>query len=129
MDDEAARAEMGPHEFGRDFLREHLADERRKANLLGEVREAIFGAQDGLVSTVAVVSTVAGATNDRFVVLVAGIASGLAGIFSMGAGEYLSSKSQREIFDAQIVGERDEVHERPGEAEAEIAFLLERDGL
>jgi VIT1/CCC1 family predicted Fe2+/Mn2+ transporter len=129
MDDEAARAEMGAHEFGRDFLREHLADERRKANLLGEVREAIFGAQDGLVSTVAVVSTVAGATQDRFPVLIAGIASGLAGVFSMAAGEYLSSKSQREIFEAQIVGERMEVHERPGEAEAEIAYLLEEDGL
>lgn len=129
MDDEAARADMAAHEFGRDFLREHLADERRKANLLGEVREAIFGAQDGLVSTVAVVSTVAGATHDRLPVLIAGIASGLAGVLSMAAGEYLSSKSQREIFEAQIVGERMEVHERPGEAEAEIAFLLERDGL
>ena len=129
MADESARATLPASAFSADFLREHLADERRKATLLGEVREAIFGAQDGLVSTVAVVSTVAGATNDRFVVLVAGIASGLAGIFSMAAGEYLSSKSQREIFDAQIVGERDEVHERPGEAEAEIAFMLERDGL
>ena len=71
-----------------------LDDERRKAGLLGDVREAIFGAQDGLVSTLAVVSTVSGATNDRFPVLIAGIAAGLAGIFSMAAGEYLSSKSQ-----------------------------------
>ena len=61
------------------------------------MREAIFGAQDGLVSTLAVVSTVSGATNDRFPVLIAGIAAGLTGIFSMAAGEYLSSKSQREI--------------------------------
>jgi vacuolar iron transporter family protein len=129
MEDEAARADMAAHEFGRDFLREHLADERRKANLLGEVREAIFGAQDGLVSTVAVVSAVAGASQDRFTVLIAGIAAGLAGVLSMAAGEYLSSKSQREIFEAQIVGERMEVHERPGEAEAEIAYLLEADGL
>lgn len=120
---------MAAHEFDRDFLRTHLADERRKASLLGEVREAIFGAQDGLVSTLAVVSTVAGATGERFPVLVAGIASALAGVFSMAAGEYLSSKSQREIFEAQIVDERREVHERPGEAEAEIAYLLEADGL
>jgi vacuolar iron transporter family protein len=127
--DEATRAAMEAHEFDRDFLRAHLEEERREASLLGEIREVIFGAQDGLVSTVAVVSTVAGATGDRFPVLVAGIASGLAGVFSMAAGEYLSSKSQREIFDAQIVGERREVHERPGEAEAEIAYLLEEDGL
>ncbi len=120
---------MAAHEFDRDFLRRHLAEERREASVLGEIREAIFGAQDGLVSTLAVVSTVAGATGDRFPVLVAGIASGLAGIFSMAAGEYLSSKSQREIFEAQIVGERQEVHERPGEAEAEMAFMFEEDGL
>src|SRR5918993_506308 len=59
----------------------------------------------------------------------AGIASGLAGIFSMAAGEYIGSKSQREIFEAQIVDEREEVHERPGEAQAEIAYMFEEDGL
>ena len=115
--------------YDREWLRAHLADERRKASLLGEIREAIFGAQDGLVSTLAVVSTVAGASAGRFPVLIAGIASGLAGVFSMAAGEYMSSKSQREIFEAQIAGEREEVEERPGEAEAEMAYMLEEDGL
>jgi len=129
MADEAARATMHASEFDHDFLAAHLTDERRKSGLLGEIREAIFGAQDGLVSTLAVVSTVAGATSDRYPVLVAGIASGLAGIFSMAAGEYIGSKSQREIFDAQIVEEREEVHERPGEAEAEVAYMFEEDGL
>ena len=126
---EDARADMVAGEFGHEFLSAHLTDERRKAGLLGEIREAIFGAQDGLVSTLAVVSTVAGATSDRYPVLVAGIASGLAGIFSMAAGEYIGSKSQREIYDAQIVDERAEVHERPGEAEAEVAYMFEEDGL
>jgi len=116
-------------EFSRDWVAAHLADERRKASLLGEIREAIFGAQDGLVSTLAVVSTVAGASGERFPVLIAGIASALAGVFSMAAGEYMSSKSQREIFEAQIAGEREEVEERPGEAEAEMAYMLEEDGL
>jgi VIT1/CCC1 family predicted Fe2+/Mn2+ transporter len=129
MASEDARAEMAAAEFDHEFLATHLADERRKASLLGEVREAIFGAQDGLVSTLAVVSTVAGASTERHVVLIAGIASGLAGIFSMAAGEYIGSKSQREIFETQILDERMEVHERPGEAEAEIAFMLEEDGL
>src|SRR5438093_3578423 len=84
-----------------------LDDERRKAGLLGDVREAIFGAQDGLVSTLAVVSTVSGAYHDRFPILIAGIAAALAGIFSMAAGEFLSSKSQREIALAQIAEERE----------------------
>ena len=129
LDDEAARADLRAHEFDRSWLEGHLDEERRRAGLLGEIREAIFGAQDGLVSTLAVVSTVSGATGDRYAILVAGIASALAGIFSMGAGEYMSSKSQREIFEAQIVGEREEVAQRPGEAEAEMAYMLEQDGL
>jgi VIT1/CCC1 family predicted Fe2+/Mn2+ transporter len=116
-------------DFDPEWLRAHLTEERRKASLLGEIREAIFGAQDGLVSTLAVVSTVAGASADRFPVLIAGIAAGLAGVFSMAAGEYMSSKSQREIFEAQIAGEREEVAERPGEAEAEMAYMLAEDGL
>src|SRR5918999_4234662 len=127
--DEGARASMGADEFDHVFLEAHLTDERHKAGLLGEVREAIFGAQDGLVSTVAVVNIVAGATQDRYAVAVAGIATALGGVFSMAAGEYIGSKSQREIFDAQIVDEREEVHERPGEAEAEVAYMFEEDGL
>ena len=120
---------MSAAEFDHAFLEAHLTDERRKAGLLGEIREAIFGAQDGLISTVAVVNIVAGATQDHYPVLVSGIATALGGIFSMAAGEYIGSKSQREIFDAQIVDEREEVHERPGEAEAEVAFMFEEDGL
>jgi len=97
--------------------------------LLCEIREIVFGAQDGLVSTLAVVATVAGATNDAFPVVIAGIASGLAGVFSMAAGEYIGTKSQREIFEAQIANERDEVEERPGESEAEVAYMLAEEGL
>jgi VIT1/CCC1 family predicted Fe2+/Mn2+ transporter len=128
-EDEASRTGMRPHEFDRDWIRDHVGEERRASAFLGDIREAIFGAQDGLVSTVAVASTVAGATGDRFAILVAGIAAGLAGIFSMAAGEYLSSKSQREIFEAQIAGEREEVETRPGEAQAEVAYMFEEDGL
>jgi VIT1/CCC1 family predicted Fe2+/Mn2+ transporter len=129
LDDEATRAGLAANQFERDWLERHLNEERRRASLLGEIREAIFGMQDGLVSTVAVASTVAGASGQRFPVLVAGIASALAGVFSMAAGEYMSSKSQKEIFEAQITGEREEVKERPGEAQAEVAFMLEQEGL
>src|SRR5205823_853756 len=73
LDDEAARANLPASQFDRGWIQRHLADERRKASLLGEIREAIFGAQDGLVSTLAVASTVAGASADRFPVLVAGM--------------------------------------------------------
>jgi len=116
-------------DFDPAWLRGHIDEERRTAGLLGEIREAVFGAQDGLISTLAVVLTVAAATHESFPVLVAGFASALAGIFSMSAGEYMSSKSQREIFDAQIASEEEEVEERPAEAEAEVAFMLQEEGL
>lgn len=115
--------------YDRTWLATHLADERKASALLGEIREVVFGAQDGLVSTLAVVATVAGASNQAFPIVVAGIASGLAGIFSMAAGEYIGSKSQREIYDAQIENERLEVVERPGESEAEVSFMLAEEGL
>jgi VIT1/CCC1 family predicted Fe2+/Mn2+ transporter len=115
--------------YSRAWIAEHLAIERRNSALLGEIREIVFGAQDGLVSTVAVVATVTGATGEHFPIVVAGVASALAGTFSMAAGEYIGSKSQREIFDAQVDGERAEVEERSGEAEAEVAFMLAEEGL
>jgi vacuolar iron transporter family protein len=115
--------------FDREAIGLRLDEERRRAGLLGDVREAIFGAQDGLVSTLAVVSTVSGATNDRYPVLIAGVAAALAGIFSMAAGEYLSSKSQREISLAQIAEEREKVADQPAVAQVELAHILEEDGL
>lgn len=106
-----------------------LEAERGRASLLGDVREAIFGAQDGLVSTLAVVSAVSGAYHDRFPILIAGIAAALAGIFSMAAGEYLSSKSQREIGVAQILEERERVVRDPRLVQVELAHILAEEGL
>lgn len=113
----------------RNEIGARLDEERRRATALGDVREAIFGAQDGLVSTLAVVSTVSGASSDRFPVLVAGIATALAGIISMAAGEYLSSKSQREVALAQIAIDREKVALQRPIAQAEVAYMLQEEGL
>lgn len=116
-------------EFDPAWVERHLAAERRRADLLSEIREMVFGAQDGVLSTLAVVSAVGGATSNSFNVLVAGLAAAAAGVFAMAAGEYMSSYSQREIFDAQIAAEAEEVRDRPEEAQAEVALLLQREGL
>ncbi len=113
----------------RGWLTRHLAEERHEADRLGETREVIFGAQDGVASILIVVITVATATTSSYAVLVAGIAAAMAEVISMAAGEYMSSRSQREIFLAQIEREREEVRDRPGESEAEVAMLLEQEGL
>jgi hypothetical protein len=112
----AERATENPEYLTKAWLDDHLRAERKEADLLSEVREAIFGAQDGVTSILAVVITVATATSNQYAVLVAGIAAAIAEVISMGAGEYMSSKSQREIFLAQIEKERLEVVERPHEA-------------
>ena len=83
---EEGGSELPTEDIDRAGMGDRLDEERRRASVLGDVREAIFGAQDGLVRTLAVVSTVGGATNDRYPVLIAGVAAGLAGIFSMAAG-------------------------------------------
>jgi vacuolar iron transporter family protein len=112
-----------------DEIATHIEQERRRVSLLGEIRELIFGAQDGLVSTLAVVATVVGATSDNLAVLIAGLASAMAGVFSMAIGEYIGSKSQAEIFDWHIADEWEEVLERPFESEAEVAWLFMQEGM
>jgi vacuolar iron transporter family protein len=124
--------EGGPasaRDFHLDDIAAHIERERRQVSLLGEIREVVFGAQDGLVSTLAVVATVVGATNDNLAVLIAGLASAMAGVFSMAIGEYIGSKSQAEIFQWHIADEWDEVVERPLESEAEVAYLFMQEGM
>src|SRR6266568_6939037 len=88
----------------RGWLTRHLAEERHEADRLGETREVIFGAQDGVASILIVVITVATATTNSYAVLVAGIAAAMAEVISMAAGEYMSSRSQREIGRASCRG-------------------------
>ena len=67
----------------------------------GGVRDVIFGANDGLVSILALVAGVYGAATVGHTVLVAGVAGAVAGAISMGAGAYLSSKSEREVLERE----------------------------
>ena len=63
----------------------------------GGIRDVIFGANDGLVSILALVAGVYGATTESHPILIAGIAGAIAGAVSMGAGAYISSKSEKEV--------------------------------
>lgn len=92
------------------------------------LRALVFGANDGLVSNASLILGVAGATNssavgDARAVVISGLAGLLAGAFSMAAGEYVSVRSQREMFERQIEAERDELAQYP-EAEAEELSLI-----
>jgi vacuolar iron transporter family protein len=68
------------------------------------VRAGVFGVQDGIVSTFGLVMGVAGAQVSPEAVLIAGIAGAFSGAVSMGAGEYVSVKVQRELLEARANG-------------------------
>jgi VIT1/CCC1 family predicted Fe2+/Mn2+ transporter len=95
----------------------------------GTLRAVIFGVSDGLVSNLALVMGVAGASHgEGSFVLLAGIAGLLAGAFSMAAGEYISMQSQRELFERQIALERAELEAMPEEEQAELAGIYRSKG-
>jgi VIT1/CCC1 family predicted Fe2+/Mn2+ transporter len=95
----------------------------------GNLRAAIFGVNDGLVSNASLILGVVGANASNAMVLTTGIAGVLAGALSMASGEYISVRSQREMFEHQISLEADELKEYP-EAEAEeLALIYEARGV
>ena len=73
---------------------------RGRNRLSGGFRAAVFGANDGLVSNLALVLGISASGVSNHTVLVTGLAGLLAGALSMGAGEYVSVRSQRELLAA-----------------------------
>ena len=95
----------------------------------GNLRAAVFGVNDGLISNASLIMGVAGANADHAVILLTGIAGLVAGAFSMAAGEYVSVRSQREMYEYQIGLERDELAEYPEEEAHELALIYEARGI
>ena len=89
----------------------------------------MFGAQDGLVSIVALVTAVAVAGADNTIVLIAGLAGALSGMISMATGAYLGSKAQQDLQKEEIAKEARELEEHPGEELAELVVLYQREGM
>lgn len=95
----------------------------------GSLRAAVFGINDGLVSNASLVMGMAGATSESATIYLAGVAGMLAGAFSMAAGEYISMRSQRELFEYQIGLERDELAVYPEEEAEELALIYNARGV
>lgn len=93
------------------------------------IRAAVFGINDGLVSNMSLILGLVGAHADISTIIVAGTAGLLAGAASMAAGEYISVKSQRELFEYQIDIERQELEEYPEEEKAELSLIYEARGI
>ena len=106
-------------------IREHALPDPtspHETSLNAVLRPIVFGANDGLVSNLALVMGVAGADPDPSVIVLVGIAGLIAGAFSMGVGEYISVRSQRELLDYQIAFQRKQLREVPDQ---ERAILLQ----
>jgi vacuolar iron transporter family protein len=101
---------------------------RHRDALGGSLRAAVFGVNDGLVSNASLTLGVAGAGAAGYV-LTAGVAGMLAGALSMAAGEYISVRSQREMYEHQIALERAELAEYPDEEAEELALIYQARGL
>ena len=102
---------------------------RHRSAFGGGLRAAVFGVDDGLVSNVSLVLGVAGAGAASGYVLTAGVAGLLAGALSMAAGEYVSVRSQREMYEHQIALEREELAEYPEEEAEELALIYQARGV
>jgi VIT1/CCC1 family predicted Fe2+/Mn2+ transporter len=102
---------------------------RHRGGLGSNLRASVFGVSDGLVSNASLVLGVAGAGAASGYVLLTGTAGMLAGALSMAAGEYVSVRSQREMYEYQIALEREEVAEYPEEEAEELALIYEARGV
>jgi VIT1/CCC1 family predicted Fe2+/Mn2+ transporter len=107
---------MGLRIDTRTGIHDHLlpdASEPHETAANTVLRPVVFGANDGLVSNLALVMGVAGANPEPGVIVLAGIAGLIAGAFSMGVGEYISVQSQRELLDYQIAFQRKQLRDAP----------------
>lgn len=94
------------------------------------IRAAVFGINDGLVSNASLIFGIAGAgVLQNHMVLLTGIAGLLAGACSMAAGEYVSVRSQREMLEYQLELEKSELELYPEEEAAELALIYQARGL
>lgn len=100
----------------------HMTAEPHGGTASQYIGEIVYGGLDGIITTFAVVSGVAGAQLGANIVLILGVANLLADGFSMAVGAYLSAKSEKEYYDREHQRERWEVEQYP---EGELAELYE----
>jgi vacuolar iron transporter family protein len=106
-----------------------LFNEKDRISRLGRIRQLVFGSLDGLLVPLGVVSGVAGGTGNVHAVVVAGIAESFAGALSMGAGEFISGRSEAQVQLTEVRKELDEIRDHPDFELKEMAQLLEYEGV
>lgn len=108
---------------------EHVTGEKERVIKLGRIRQIVFGSLDGLLVPLGVISGVAGGTADTKAVIIAGLAEAFAGALSMGAGEFISGKSEALVQKAEVTAEIEQMRLNPQKEIEEFVVILESEGV
>ncbi|MBI2426966.1 MAG: VIT1/CCC1 transporter family protein [Candidatus Kerfeldbacteria bacterium] len=100
----------------------------QQSRFLDSVREIVFGAEDGMVSTLGALTGIAIGTQNHFTVVLSGFVIVAVESISMGVGSYLSAKSVQEVNNRKLDEERIELDEYPEEERRELIEMYVRDG-
>jgi VIT1/CCC1 family predicted Fe2+/Mn2+ transporter/rubrerythrin len=112
-----------------DLLVGELGDEAWHGSGIESIRNVIYGVNDGLTATLGVLAGVGGASANPRVVLIGGLSAMVASAVSMAGGAYLSSKSQREVYEGQLAREAAEIEAMPDLERAELVKIYRSKGL
>ena len=98
------------------------------SNVGNLLKEAVFGFNDGVVSTFAIVAGFTGGLAEQKMILLGALATLVAGAFSMGLGTYLGSKSEKEHYESELKREIYEIENLPHIERQEIRDIYEKKG-
>lgn len=125
-----------PHDGFRHQFSDHLAREHGIGRLAGSLKEIVYGGNDGIVTTFAVVAGFAGAALDSgttiiggTVVLLFGLANLLADAAAMGLGAFLSARSERDVYESHRAKELHEITHNPDFERREVIEILTARGV
>ena len=112
-----------------EHIRDHALGEAERIGKLSRIREFVLGAQDGLLVPLGVVTGMAAAHPTRSLIIVAGLAEAVAGAIAMGSGSYLASEAEEKLYASEIKDEGQEIVDHFDREVAELAIVLEQEGL
>jgi len=100
----------------------------QKSGLLDNIRELVFGAQDGMVSTLGALTGIAIGSNNQFFIILSGFVIVTVEAVSMGIGSYISTKSVRDIDKLKLEEEKSELKKDPEREKKELVQIYVKEG-
>ncbi|XOA42844.1 MAG: VIT1/CCC1 transporter family protein [Candidatus Nealsonbacteria bacterium] len=100
----------------------------KKSKFLYNIREIVFGVEDGMLSTLGALTGIAAGSNNHFFIILSGFVIVIVEAISMGIGSYLSTKSVKEVNERKLEEEKIEIEENPEEEKKELIKMYTRDG-